>query len=33
MQLKASKTNTLHDVTLKQIYDKLLAVLKEAEER
>jgi len=33
MQLKESKTITLHDVSLKEIYDKLLAVLKEAEER
>ena len=32
MQLKASRTITLHDVSLKEIYDKLLAVLKEAEE-
>jgi hypothetical protein len=32
MLLKASKTITLHDVSLKEIYDKLLAVLKEAEE-
>jgi len=32
MLLKASRTITLHDVSLKEIYDKLLAVLKEAEE-
>jgi hypothetical protein len=32
MQLKESKTITLHDVSLKEIYDKLLAVLKEEEE-
>jgi hypothetical protein len=32
MQLKESKTITLHDVSLKEIHDKLLAVLKEAEE-
>jgi hypothetical protein len=32
MRLKESKTITLHDVSLKEIYDKLLAVLKEAEE-
>jgi hypothetical protein len=32
MQLKASRTITLHDVSLKEIYDKLLGVLKEAEE-
>jgi hypothetical protein len=31
MQLKESKTITLHDVSLKQIDDKLLAVLKQAE--
>jgi len=31
MQLKASRTITLHDVSLKEICDKLLAVLKEAE--
>jgi hypothetical protein len=29
MQLKASRTITLHDVSLKEIYDKLLAVLKD----
>jgi len=32
IQLKASRTITLHDVSLKEIYDKLLAVLKEAED-
>ena len=32
MQLKASRTITLHEVSLKEIYDKLLAVLKEAKE-
>jgi len=31
MHLKESKTITLHDVSLKEIYDKLLSVLKEAE--
>jgi hypothetical protein len=34
MQLKESRTITLHDVSLKEIHDdKLLTVLKEAEER
>jgi hypothetical protein len=33
MQLKASRTITLHDVSLKEIYDKLVTVLKEEEER
>ena len=32
MQLKESKTITVHDVSLKEIYDKLLGVLKKAEE-
>jgi hypothetical protein len=32
MRLKESKTITLHDVSLKEIYDKLLGVLKKAEE-
>ena len=32
MQLKESKTITLHDVSPKKIHDKLLTVLKEAEE-
>jgi len=32
MQLKESKTITVHDLSLKRIHDKLLAVLKEAEE-
>ena len=32
MQLKESKTITLYDVSLKQIDDKLLGVLKKAEE-
>jgi hypothetical protein len=32
MQLKESMTITLHDVSLKEIYDKLLGVLKKAEE-
>jgi hypothetical protein len=31
MQLKESKTITVHDVSLKEIHDKLLAVLNEAE--
>jgi hypothetical protein len=32
MQLKASRMITLHDVLLQEIYNKLIAVLKEAEE-
>ena len=31
MQLKESKTITLHDVSLKEIDDRLLAILKDAE--
>jgi len=33
MQLKASRTITLHDVSLKEIYDKLLAVLNREKKR